>query len=137
MIATSEGNGARTGTDPLTAGDHRVGATAHGVRTGPGVSGHSRSPRQRADPGTIPTPAGHSRCPDIFTAVPTCGRRLVDTPLAFHHGSVTTTATPADRVLSPGRSQADPAVSWHLVAHLERFWPSRRLDAFDEFCRAR
>jgi hypothetical protein len=72
-----------------------------------------------------------------LTAVPTCGRRLVDTPLAFHHGSVTTTATPADRVLSPGRSQADPAVSWHLVAHLERFWPSRRLDAFDEFCRAR
>jgi len=34
------------------------------------------------------------------------------------------------------RSAADPAVSWHLVAHLECFWPSRRLDAFDGLCRA-
>ncbi|WP_156819342.1 hypothetical protein [Pseudonocardia sp. HH130630-07] len=29
-----------------------------------------------------------------------------------------------------------PASSRHLVALLERFWPSRRLDAFDEFCPA-
>ncbi|MEJ8279327.1 hypothetical protein [Pseudonocardia spirodelae] len=41
----------------------------------------------------------------------------------------------AARAAAPGRSASDPAVSWHLVAHLERFWPSRRLDAFDEFCR--
>lgn len=27
------------------------------------------------------------------------------------------------------------AMSGHLVARLERFWPSRRMDAFDEFCR--
>ncbi|WP_010226157.1 MULTISPECIES: hypothetical protein [unclassified Pseudonocardia] len=32
-------------------------------------------------------------------------------------------------------SASHPAASRHLVAHLERFWPSRRLDAFDEFCR--
>ncbi|GAA4967352.1 hypothetical protein WHI96_06090 [Pseudonocardia tropica] len=50
---------------------------------------------------------------------------------------MTPTAAPADRAVAPGRSASDPAVSWHLVAHLERFWPSRRLDAFDEFCRAR
>jgi hypothetical protein len=48
---------------------------------------------------------------------------------------VTTTAAPADRIPASGRAESDPAVSWHLVAHLERFWPSRRLDAFDEFCR--
>ncbi|MCM3847234.1 MULTISPECIES: hypothetical protein [Pseudonocardia] len=49
---------------------------------------------------------------------------------------MTTTAAPADRTLASGRrAESDPAVSWHLVAHLERFWPSRRLDAFDEFCR--
>ncbi|MFP5022277.1 hypothetical protein [Pseudonocardia phyllosphaerae] len=44
----------------------------------------------------------------------------------------------ADRAAAPaaaGRVASDPAVAWHLVAHLERFWPSRRLDAFDEFCR--
>ncbi|MEQ3554731.1 hypothetical protein WIS52_30075 [Pseudonocardia nematodicida] len=41
----------------------------------------------------------------------------------------------ADRTPPSGRSASAPAVSWHLVAHLERFWPSRRLDAFDEFCR--
>ncbi|MEV1291565.1 hypothetical protein [Pseudonocardia sp. NPDC049635] len=29
---------------------------------------------------------------------------------------------------------AHPAVTWHLVAHLEEFWPSRRPAAFDEFC---
>ncbi|MBC3193220.1 hypothetical protein H7X46_19355 [Pseudonocardia sp. C8] len=49
---------------------------------------------------------------------------------------MTATETTADRTAVSGRSASDPAVSWHLVAHLERFWPSRRMHAFDEFCRA-
>ncbi|MEU6697637.1 hypothetical protein [Pseudonocardia sp. NPDC046786] len=29
---------------------------------------------------------------------------------------------------------AHPALTRHLVPHLEQFWPSRRPAAFDEFC---
>ncbi|MDN5917871.1 MAG: hypothetical protein L0I76_22705 [Pseudonocardia sp.] len=32
------------------------------------------------------------------------------------------------------RCAADPSASWHLVAHLECFWPSRRIDEFDGLC---
>ncbi|MBP2366704.1 hypothetical protein [Pseudonocardia parietis] len=41
----------------------------------------------------------------------------------------------AERAPVSGRSAADPAVSRHLVTQLERFWPSRRMNAFDELCR--
>jgi hypothetical protein len=34
----------------------------------------------------------------------------------------------------PGR-RADPSMSSLLVTDLERFWPSRRGHAFDEYCR--
>lgn len=50
---------------------------------------------------------------------------------------MTATGTHTDGAAVSGRSVSDPAVSWHLVAHLERFWPSRRMNAFDELCRGR
>lgn len=48
---------------------------------------------------------------------------------------MTATGEHAERAPVSGRSAADPAVSRHLVTQLERFWPSRRMNAFDELCR--
>lgn len=74
-------------------------------------------------------------CPDTLCGVPQPGRRLVLSGFAAHDGGMTTTGEHADRAVVSGRSAANPAVSRHLVTHLERFWPSRRMNAFDELCR--
>lgn len=71
----------------------------------------------------------------MFGDVPQPGRRLVLSGSAAHDGAMATIGEHADRARVPERSAADPAVSRYLVTHLERFWPSRRMDAFDEFCR--
>jgi hypothetical protein len=40
----------------------------------------------------------------------------------------------AQRAAGP-RPGADASMTGHLFTGLERFWPSRRGHAFDEFCR--
>jgi hypothetical protein len=76
----------------------------------------------------------HPACPYI-----SCGSRLADawlssSPAATHDGAVTSTQVcPQGPTVS---RRADLAsMSGFLVTDLERFWPSRRGHAFDEFCR--
>ena len=61
------------------------------------------------------------------------GRPVVLPPTTTHDGVVTMTAPPPE----PFRSGHGPrvAMAGNLSPDLERFWPSRRGHAYDEFCR--
>jgi hypothetical protein len=73
--------------------------------------------------------------PDVRTFSPVS--RITDVRLSFafeasHDGVVRTTLPSAAPTPSGGRSGASTR---NAAADLERFWPSRRGHAFDEFCR--
>lgn len=62
--------------------------------------------------------------------VPERGRRIVLIFSDTHDGGVTS------KPLRAGPPRADAAsMSGVLFCDLERFWPSRRCHAFDEYCR--
>jgi hypothetical protein len=69
-----------------------------------------------------------------FVRFPPLGRLVVLPPDGTHDGAVTSTQVcPQGPAVS---RRADLAsMSGFLVTDLERFWPSRRGHAFDEFCR--
>lgn len=64
---------------------------------------------------------------------PLLGQAVVLPPPTTHDGAVTTTAPTTER--SRSRSGPRDAMSVNLSPDLERFWPSRRGHAYDEFCR--
>lgn len=63
--------------------------------------------------------------------VPQRGRAVVPDAPASHDGGVIRTATAQE----PPRSGPPAAMTGNLRPDLERFWPSRRGHAYDEFCR--
>ena len=63
--------------------------------------------------------------------VPQRGRAVVPDRGASHDGAVTGTVTEQE----PPRSGRAAAMTGNLRPDLERFWPSRRGHAYDEFCR--
>jgi len=69
--------------------------------------------------------------PDICAAFPQRGHPVVTCPFTPDHGGVSSTAAPTDGL----RAVADASMTSWLTTDLERFWPSRRGHAFDEFCR--
>lgn len=69
-----------------------------------------------------------------FRAIPGAGHRLVLRRPGTHDGRVTTTPL----LPQPGHAgsrREHVSMSGYLYSDLQRFWPSRRGHAFDEFCR--
>jgi hypothetical protein len=71
------------------------------------------------------------RSPDISGVISQRGRPLVVDQRTTHDGVVSSTAQAAP----PARSAGEASMTANLLPDLERFWPSRRCHAFDEFCR--
>jgi hypothetical protein len=65
-------------------------------------------------------------------AIPVRGHPVVTCPFTPEHWRVLATATSAAALPRPG---SDAWMTSWLSTDLERFWPSRRGHAFDEFCR--
>jgi hypothetical protein len=63
--------------------------------------------------------------------VPQRGHLLVVDRWTTHDGVMSSTAQDA----SFTRSAGEASMTANLLPDLERFWPSRRCHAFDEFCR--
>ena len=75
-----------------------------------------------------------SRCTDISSRSRHADAWLSLSTRATHDGAVTSTQLcPPGPAASPRGDLA--SMSGFLVTDLERFWPSRRGHAFDEFCR--
>jgi hypothetical protein len=73
-------------------------------------------------------------CPDILASSRCSDTWLSSAGPATHDGEVMSTQQcPQGRAASRRARRA--AMSNLLVTDLERFWPSRRGHAFDEFCR--
>jgi hypothetical protein len=71
------------------------------------------------------------RSPDIYSAISQRGHHLVVDQTTTHDGEVSSTVLDAPLArFAGGRS-----MTANLLPDLERFWPSRRCHAFDEFCR--
>jgi hypothetical protein len=71
------------------------------------------------------------RSPDICRAFSQRGHLLVVDQTTTHDGEVSSTAQDAPLA----RSAGEESMNANLLPDLERFWPSRRCHAFDEFCR--
>jgi hypothetical protein len=71
------------------------------------------------------------RSPDIYAAISQRGHPLVVDQTTTHDGEVSSTAQAAPLT----RSAGEMSMTANLLPDLERFWPSRRCHAFDEFCR--
>jgi hypothetical protein len=65
-----------------------------------------------------------------FSAIPQRGHPVVLAISGTHDGVVSPSA-----LLPAGSRRSESSMRAFLHSDLERFWPSRRCHAFDEFCR--